>query len=106
MYHDVCSENKIGNEGATALARSLERNSTLNCLGIFRTLHKSRARSALVAIVHLYSDGYIGPEGAEALAQSLERNSTLTSLHISGTVYRNDVDPFCNDGCSLHPFRQ
>jgi Ran GTPase-activating protein (RanGAP) involved in mRNA processing and transport len=87
----VYSANQIGNEGAEALARSLERNSSLTSLDLSGHFEDMDAFCARV-ISHVYSGNEIGKEGAEALARSLERNSSLTSLHLSCTLA--DMDAF------------
>jgi hypothetical protein len=87
----VYSGNQIGKEGAEALARSLERNSSLTSLHLSGTLCRYRCVPRARVISHVYSDNQIGKEGAKALARSLERNSSLTSLNLWGT--------FCRYGC-------
>jgi Ran GTPase-activating protein (RanGAP) involved in mRNA processing and transport len=86
IISQVYSGNQIGKEGAEALARSLERNSSLTSLHLSRTLCRNRHLLRARVISHVYSGNQIGNEGAEALARSLERNSSLTSLHLSRTL--------------------
>jgi hypothetical protein len=80
IFH-VYSGNQIGKEGAEALARSLERNSSLTSLILLGTLCRIDAFSACV-ISHVYSANQIRKEGATALARALERNSSLIHLYL------------------------
>jgi hypothetical protein len=82
----VYSDNQIGKEGAVALARSLERNSSLTSLHLSCTLCRYGCVQRAHVISHVYSDNQIGNEEAVALARSLERNSSLTSLDLSCTL--------------------
>jgi Ran GTPase-activating protein (RanGAP) involved in mRNA processing and transport len=78
----VYSDNQIGNEGAEALARSVERNSSLTSLNLSCTLCRYGCVPRAHVISHVYSGNQIGNEGAEALARALERNSSLIHLHL------------------------
>ena len=65
------SNNNIEDEGAKALATSLQYNSTLTYLYL--------------------KNNDIGDEGAKALATSLQYNSTLTELYISRNGINNNL---------------
>ncbi|XP_015775400.1 PREDICTED: nucleotide-binding oligomerization domain-containing protein 2-like isoform X3 [Acropora digitifera] len=63
------SGNRVGNEGADALAKGLKENSTLTSL--------------------ILDYNQIGDVGADALAKGLKENSTLTLLYLSGNQVRD-----------------
>jgi len=82
--------NSIGVEGATAIARALEKNSKLtllylelNSIGVEGAKAIARALENNSTLTTL-SLGYnsIGDEGATAIARALEKNSTLTKLKV------------------------
>ncbi|KAL0225956.1 hypothetical protein P9112_013280 [Eukaryota sp. TZLM1-RC] len=84
--------NNITSEGASALARALESNSTLTELNLGFNNITSEGASALaralesnstLTILNLDSNK-ITSEGASALARALESNSTLTELNLLG----------------------
>jgi hypothetical protein len=83
----VYSGNGIGREGAEALARSLELNSSLASLDLTGTLCRYGCAPRACHFSRVLGNE-IGTEGAEVLARSLERNSSLTSLRLSGTLCR------------------
>ena len=56
-------ENKIGDEGAKALAEALQENQTLTSLVLW--------------------DNKIGDEGGKALLEALQKNQTLTTIYLS-----------------------
>mmetsp|Transcript_16354 Transcript_16354/g.39216 ORF Transcript_16354/g.39216 Transcript_16354/m.39216 type:complete len:724 (+) Transcript_16354:141-2312(+) len=58
----------IGNRGATALARALDKNTTLESLNL--------------------SGNLISDEGADALARMIQQNRTLTKLNLNGNSIR------------------
>ena len=60
---DAGSDNNIGDEGATAIAKALETNTTLSELDLY---HNN-----------------IGDEGATAIAKALETNTTLSKLDLN-----------------------
>ncbi|KAL0225911.1 hypothetical protein P9112_013235 [Eukaryota sp. TZLM1-RC] len=83
-------QNNITSEGASALARALESNSTLTGLHLGGNNITDEGASALALALennstltelHLWSNN-ITSEGASALARALESNSTLTTLHL------------------------
>ncbi|KAL0226104.1 hypothetical protein P9112_013428 [Eukaryota sp. TZLM1-RC] len=82
--------NKITSEGASALARALESNSTLTELYLVSNNITSEGASALAralesnsTLTELYLvSNNITSEGASALARALESNSTLTELYL------------------------
>ncbi|KAL0226110.1 hypothetical protein P9112_013434 [Eukaryota sp. TZLM1-RC] len=82
--------NKITSEGASALARALESNSTLTKLNLGDNKITSEGASALARALESNStmtelnlgNNNITSEGASALARALESNSTLTTLYL------------------------
>ncbi|KAL0225861.1 hypothetical protein P9112_013185 [Eukaryota sp. TZLM1-RC] len=84
-------KNKITSEGASALARALESNSTLTTLRLQYNNITSEGASALARALESNStltklnlwNTNITSEGASALARALESNSTLTELDLS-----------------------
>ncbi|KAL0226026.1 hypothetical protein P9112_013350 [Eukaryota sp. TZLM1-RC] len=82
--------NNITSEGASAIARALESNSTLTKLNLRDNKITSEGASALAralesnsTLTELSLEGNnITDEGASALARALERNSTLTTLDL------------------------
>ncbi|KAL0225880.1 hypothetical protein P9112_013204 [Eukaryota sp. TZLM1-RC] len=85
----------ITSEGASALARALESNSTLTELNLVCINITDEGASALAralesnsSLTTLYlGDSNITSEGASALARALESNSTLTRLYLQ----RNNI---------------
>jgi hypothetical protein len=97
------SDNTIGDEGATALASTLESNHTLRHLDIGRECRgdagvwvvcefglmvrcdcaqKSSGLYSVLCVVTSASENSIGGAGATALASALKRNSTLQHLNV------------------------
>jgi Ran GTPase-activating protein (RanGAP) involved in mRNA processing and transport len=75
--------NRIGDEGARALAEALKTNKTLTLID-FRCKKFVRVwRFCLIDGV-AYTDNRIGDEGARALAEALKTNKTLTSIDFRG----------------------
>ncbi|KAL0225920.1 hypothetical protein P9112_013244 [Eukaryota sp. TZLM1-RC] len=83
-------DNDITAEGASALARALESNSTLTELDLWSNNITSEGASALARALESnctltelnLGDNDITDEGASALARALESNSTLTELNL------------------------
>src|SRR5579859_5118575 len=88
-----CSGNKIGSEGALALAESLKQNTTLTNLNLESTSELSGLMFCMRVVI-LISGMFclvneIGYEGALALAESLKQNTTLANLILSCTSESN-----------------
>jgi Ran GTPase-activating protein (RanGAP) involved in mRNA processing and transport len=82
--------NQIGDEGAKALAKALERNQTLRELDLESNqigdegalaLAEALAKNQTLTMLNL-AHNKIGVEGAQALAEALKRNQKLTILHL------------------------
>ena len=67
-------DNKIGDEGAKQISKSLETNKTLTNLYLGGTF-----------FIHLGNN--IGVEGAKQISKSLETNKTLIILGLGGTFF-------------------
>ena len=84
--------NKIGHEGATALAESLQANSTLETLDVRQNWLSDEGcygfgEVHFGSLTHLdLRDNHIGTAGCHALAKGFKRNSTLTSLNLHSNV--------------------
>ena len=82
--------NRIGAEGAKALATALQTNSSLSTLYLGNNEIGDEGAQALATALHTNSSlsslslGYnqIGAEGAQALATALQTNKTLTKLDL------------------------
>ena len=87
------NENKIGVEGAKAIAQVLETNKTLKLriLGLNKNNIGDEGVKAIAQVLEkntifdsLYlNENIIGDEGAKAIAHELERNTTLRNLQLS-----------------------
>ena len=88
---DLSDDDKISDEGATALAIALEGNTTLRKLSLYDNQISDKGATALAqalegnTTLHQLdlANNKISDEGATALAQALEGNTTLHQLYLS-----------------------
>ena len=81
-------DNRIGSEGAVAVAKSLEVNASLTSIDLSRNNLRKDGAIAVANALHVNAsitklnlcDNEIGKDGAVALAKALEVNASLTSL--------------------------
>jgi len=81
-----CLDNRIGDDGARALAEALKANSTLTTLDLNRAcclIPPSVVVICYIRMIYGCLDNSIGDNGARALAEALKANSTLTNLDLS-----------------------
>jgi len=71
--HNNTEDNLLGDEGATHIARALERNITIRSIG-------------LGILIHTIESNNIGTEGANSIGKALESNNYITIL-ILGIVF-------------------
>jgi hypothetical protein len=87
--------NKIGVEGAKAIAQALEKNESLTSLYLMNNKIGAEGAKALAQALEKnesltsldFWNNKIGDEGAKAIAQALEKNESLTSLEL----WNNDI---------------
>ena len=79
--------NEIGDEGAKAIALSLEHNNTLTTLHLHRMYYQYNMLYKLINSCVYYLGNGIGVEGAKAIALSLEHNNALTTLNLYCMYY-------------------
>ena len=82
-----CPDNRIGKEGARALSKALEANTTLQSLDLFCEQEESVVDGWIADIAnnqHQQAVNDIGAEGARALSEALKTNTTLQSLNLRG----------------------
>jgi len=96
------ANNKIGNEGASALAEGLQTNTTITVLNLANNKIGNEGASALAQVLQTnttitvldLANNQIGNEGAAALAEVLQTNTTITVLNLVGN---EDIDPRFNE---------
>src|SRR4051794_29278493 len=76
--------NKIGSEGAQALAEVLKQNTTPNQLNLGRT-SKPRGK---IKLKHFRTD--VDSKGAQALTESLKHNSTPTQMNLESMSHLDE----------------
>ena len=90
--------NKIGTEGAKALAKALETNKTLTTLNLWgneigpegaKALAKALETNKILTTLNLGSNK-IGDDGVKALVKALETNKTLTTLNLGSNKIGDD----------------
>ncbi len=95
------TDNKIGDEGAAAIAEMLKKNSSITTLFLGGTSFPISIFSlsfpllfflsfflVMILIMMVMNTGNeIGPEGAAAIAEMLKKNTSITTLNLYGTSF-------------------